>query len=317
MSKALVIGSISYDKIFSISGKFRDGIILKDGKIANIDMTSRGSSPRVVYGGIGGNISSGIALLEKEVILCGIVGEEFSLDYQEYLEKLGVDVRVEVDQMKPTATFYGITDENHETFSIWQPNCSEDTFLLDLNNHVKPTEDISVIIASPMGAAEGIEKYIEQARRLFPKATIIFDPGQDLSYLKKEMFENCLKLSDILIVNETEYAQVESRFKFDRDKIFKKGIKNIIITLGAKGSKVVTTDIELSIPAAKPREVVQVTGAGDAYRAGFISGLLSDLDIEECARFGSVMGSFAVETIGAQSVVVKKDFNERLITMGH
>jgi adenosine kinase len=50
----------------------------------------------------------------------------------------------------------------------------------------------------------------------------------------------------------------------------------------------------------KPKEVVDPTGAGDAYRAGLIKGLLQGKDIAESAMMGSVCASFAVERYGTQ-----------------
>jgi adenosine kinase len=87
----------------------------------------------------------------------------------------------------------------------------------------------------------------------------------------------------------------------------------VIVTLGEKGSQVITADGEINIPAVKPRRVEDPTGAGDAYRGGLISGLIQGRDIEQCARMGSVCASFAVECYGTQDYRFgHEEFEERL-----
>jgi len=75
----------------------------------------------------------------------------------------------------------------------------------------------------------------------------------------------------------------------------------VVVTLGERGSKILTPDREISIPAAEPRTVEDPTGAGDAYRGGLISGLVRGRDLELCAWLGSVCASFAVESYGTRN----------------
>ncbi|HJX69538.1 MAG TPA: PfkB family carbohydrate kinase, partial [Dehalococcoidia bacterium] len=67
------------------------------------------------------------------------------------------------------------------------------------------------------------------------------------------------------------------------------------------------------IPAIKPKRVVDPTGAGDAYRAGLIKGMIQGKSIEECAMMGSVCASFAIENRGTQEYTFTlEEFRERL-----
>jgi adenosine kinase len=87
----------------------------------------------------------------------------------------------------------------------------------------------------------------------------------------------------------------------------------IIVTLGEQGSQVLTGDGDINIPVVKPRKVEDPTGAGDSYRGGLISGLIRGMDIEQCARMGSVCASFAVECYGTQDYRFSpEEFSERL-----
>jgi len=89
--------------------------------------------------------------------------------------------------------------------------------------------------------------------------------------------------------------------------------KVIITTLGEQGSRISTAEGDISIPAVKTDRVKDPTGAGDSYRGGLISGLISGKDIERCARLGSVCASFAVECYGTQEYSFTTDeFDRRL-----
>jgi adenosine kinase len=74
----------------------------------------------------------------------------------------------------------------------------------------------------------------------------------------------------------------------------------VITTLGEEGSLVVEDGLEVRIPAVEPQQVADPTGAGDAYRAGLIKGLVMGRSLVEAARMGAVAASFAVECLGTQ-----------------
>ena len=75
-----------------------------------------------------------------------------------------------------------------------------------------------------------------------------------------------------------------------------------IVTLGPDGSQVWSRDQKtpLQIAPVPGITVVDVTGAGDAYRGGFVYGYNRGLDLKTCGQLGSVAASFAIEQNGAQ-----------------
>ncbi|MEE8522607.1 MAG: PfkB family carbohydrate kinase, partial [Thermoanaerobaculia bacterium] len=90
-------------------------------------------------------------------------------------------------------------------------------------------------------------------------------------------------------------------------------VEMVIITLGGEGSKILRRDAdELCIPVAAIDALVDPTGAGDAYRAGFVAGLMEGRDLEVCGRMGSVAAAYAVEQNGTQShAYSREDFARR------
>ncbi|WBO63429.1 PfkB family carbohydrate kinase [Streptomyces camelliae] len=78
-----------------------------------------------------------------------------------------------------------------------------------------------------------------------------------------------------------------------------------VTTLGARGARVESHHFaEIRVPACEVRRVVDPRGAGDAFRAGFVAGVVSALTIERAAQLGCVTAGFALESPGAQGYAV-------------
>jgi len=91
-----------------------------------------------------------------------------------------------------------------------------------------------------------------------------------------------------------------------------KFVKTVITTLGDKGSLLSTADSTIPIPAAAATNVVDPTGAGDAYRAGFLKGIITGRDLQTAAKIGAVTAVYAVEKYGTQEhSFIYGEFEER------
>jgi adenosine kinase len=115
----------------------------------------------------------------------------------------------------------------------------------------------------------------------------------------------------MLISNDYELELIQQKTGLDRADILE-GAPVLVTTLGEKGSLVCTPDGEVHIPAVPADQVVDPTGAGDAYRAGLIRGMVTGKAIEEAARMGAVCASFAVAHRGTQEHSFSmEEFEER------
>ncbi len=304
-NKALVVGSVAYDIIFSVHNKFSEEVLIKDGKIGSVSMMLTAQNKFQYFGGTGGNIAYGLGLQGENPLLFSVVGDDFEKDYKSHLESVGVDLRLIVKQDEFTATFYGISDSVKDQIGIFQPNTHGDYMqhikLADTLNQTD-LESIKVAIFSP-GTGESIENHMVELRSSAgTEPVIIFDPSQILSiFFDERRLKACLEMSDIFIGNETEIKQLKDMLKMNEEEIMGLGLKYIIETKGAEGSLVHYQNGDIhKVEAVKPKIFVEQTGAGDAFRAGLIKGLLQDLAIEDCCKIGSIMGSKNVEAHGGQ-----------------
>ena len=137
------------------------------------------------------------------------------------------------------------------------------------------------------------------------KIPSIFDPGQVTPLFQRENLVNIIKKSEILIGNNYEINQIKDKSRLSEESILDH-VKAIITTKGSEGSELTykneeNTVFKTHIPIGTPIKVEDATGAGDGYRAGLLTGLALNMALLDSCRFGAIIGSFVVETIGAQT----------------
>jgi adenosine kinase len=302
--KIFVSGSLAYDRIMDFPGRFSDHIL--PGKIHVLNVSFTVSSMVEKLGGTAGNIAYALSLLGEKPIILATVGR----DYQKYFEWLKKN-RIACDTIKVineevTAGAYITTDQADNQITGFNPGAMKypSNFKFD---QVNPVESIAIIAA---GNLEDMITYCLTCKSRGIK--YIFDPGQSLPMWHKQDLMRCIKGAAILISNDYELELIMTSTGLDRQGLLQH-TKAIVTTLGEMGSQVITPEAEIAIPAVRPKKVADPTGAGDAYRAGLIKGLVQGKDIKQCATMGSVCASFAVECYGTQEYhFTLQEFKERL-----
>ncbi len=106
---------------------------------------------------------------------------------------------------------------------------------------------------------------------------------------------------DITFANEEEIISLIGAKNFDEVIDFAKEVnKLIIITRGAKGAISISGNEILEIEAKKELNIIDLTGAGDLFAAGYLHGKLNNFSPEECLKKGNEMSSKIIQTIGAR-----------------
>ena len=111
--------------------------------------------------------------------------------------------------------------------------------------------------------------------------------------------------TNILLINESELIELTRTTDLEKGakKVIDMGPENVIIKCGSKGSMSYSKDNVISLGVVSDCKVVDPTGAGDSYGAGFISGLVEGLSISNCMARGTVMASFCIEDFGIQAML--------------
>lgn len=138
-----------------------------------------------------------------------------------------------------------------------------------------------------------------ELRRLRERGTLVsLDFGYDLSLARDPDLPLLIAEADFLLINEDE-AKLYSRRKSLRqaESFWKEHARNTVIKLGPKGSRWVSRKETVEEPAPGVR-ALDTTGAGDAFNAGFLAGLLSGLPARRALRLGNTVGARSTRTVG-------------------
>jgi len=285
-------------------GHFSDHIL--PGKIHVLNVCFQVNGMREKFGGTAGNIAYALSLVGEKPMISAAIGHDHHR-YLDWMAKNGISTDgIKIIEDEFTACAYITTDLADNQITGFNPGAMKHSSSLDFDK-LNPGDTIAII--SP-GNLEDMVKY----PRICKQRGIgyIFDPGQSLPVLAAADIANAIDGCRILISNDYELDLIMKKTALDKKDLIRRA-GTVIVTLGEKGSQVLTAGGEINIPAVTPRKVEDPTGAGDAYRGGLIRGLIQGKDIEECARMGSVCASFAVESYGTQDYSFgPEEFAERL-----
>ena len=163
-----------------------------------------------------------------------------------------------------------------------------------------------LVLVGPAGAA-GSMSMIDQCIEL--GIPYMFDPGFILTQVSDSELQRGIAQAAYIIGNEYEIDVIKSRIT-SAEELFENKI--VITTLGEEGAKIEKEGKIYKIPRADATHVVDPTGAGDAWRSGFLAGLEKGLDVQTAGEMGSVAASFVVEAYGCQEhTYTKKQFQDR------
>jgi len=306
-SNVLVLGSIAFDYIMQFNDIFVNHLVNRDK--FNMQMALVVDSFQFKYGGTAGNICYSLGLLKKPSIMVSCVGKDFyQTDYPFVLKQNLVDCRVNVYDNDFSARCYIVSDKNKNQIITFYAGALRYAHRINLFRKLSLYDNIKIAINAP-NPVDAMQSFHNQLMRLnIPE---IFDPGQQIGQFSKEVLEIYLQNIEFLIVNEHEFKLLMKRINYDRKSLIS-SIPKVIITLGEYGSILYENGEKSEIPIAKPRKVIDPTGAGDGYRSGLLAGLLDNIDLYECCQLGAVIGSYIVETAGGQEhSFTEKEFIER------
>lgn len=285
----LVTGSVAYDVLLHCEASFERGLEAQDIRRLSVAFLAQDYARH--HGGTGANIAWNLRLLGADALLVATTGIDGG-PYAELLRERGVDTAfLEQRSDAVTATAIIATDDAERQITFFHPGADAlgtwpETSLQE--------EEIAYAIVSPR------DVHMMQTAMAWCKENGIpyaFDPGQQLLAFGDDDLRRAIRNCSALIVNNYEWGLLATRLKYGEDDIRKTGAQ-LIITRGSDGASLYAVNQQLDIPACTPERVINPTGAGDAFRAGWLAGTVAGWQPADCVRLGSAMGSYAVEVEG-------------------
>ncbi|MFN2145147.1 MAG: carbohydrate kinase family protein [Anaerolineales bacterium] len=287
----VITGSVAYDYLMTFPGKFKEHIIPE--KLESISLSFLVTSLVRRRGGIAPNIAYNLALLGGKPKVFATVGTDFE-EYRQWLESQGVDTTYAVvveDEL--TGSFFATTDEDNAQMASFYPGAMGHAAILSLNDLAEKPD---LVLISPTDPA-AMDKYIEECKQL--GIQYIYDPSQQIVRVDGETLRNGITGSLALFVNEYEFELVLKMTGMSLEEILEK-VGFVVVTMGSKGVRIYKGDEVLEVDPVPPQKIVDPTGAGDAFRGGFLTGYSRGWDFKTCARMGALSATYCLESDGPQ-----------------
>ncbi len=279
----LVFGDTAIDHFYEVD------------KIPRLNNASDVVGSRKFYGGMGANTAVVARALGLRTGLVSVIGTDAE-DYRKYMENLGIKLHLKGIFGDTTRSIFFKEDGNQ--ISFFYKGVTEKLDELDLKRDLElDREDIENVECVYMARTYlGLQRSVARYCR---NKFLVYNPGYGVFRFKKvpEKFYKILKNTDVLVLNHHELQHLRGiGFKLT----FNIGPKIFLITRGGGGCNIYSKGAEINVPSFKTN-VVDASGAGDAFNAGFIAAHIRKFDTYNAVRIGNATASFIVESWGCQT----------------
>jgi ribokinase len=255
-------------------------------------------------GGSAANTAVGLARLGLRV---GYIGKVANDDEGEFLlndfKKENVDIKsVAISKTGISGIVFGFIDEQGNRALYVAPGVNGSLAFEEIN--LEYTRNTGFLHFTSF---VGEKSFIVQKKFLkaVSNVKISFDPGELYARKELRLLKPFLERSYVVSPNENELKLLTGKDYKEGSKILlKEGARIIAVKLGKKGCYITDGKESHSIESYKVK-VVDTTGAGDAFCAGFLYGLIKGKDLYECGRLGNFVASRCITKIGARDGLPK------------
>lgn len=288
----------------NFSGRFADRIMAD--KLHQISLSFLADKLTKNLGGTAGNLAYTFKLLGGEPYIVSAAGTDFS-EYKSFLDQHRISTEgifIAVDE--PTGSYHVVTDKDDNQIGAFYTGATK--YNRELKLHGETWEPRFVVIGP--NDPEAMKKFVTECREKAYR--YLYDPAFQIDNMTPEELRIAIAGAELLIGNDYEIALIEQKLEISHEELILMGPKAIITTLGAKGSVIETRHDAIHIQPAHPKNISDPTGAGDAFRGGFLAGYLKGFDLETCGRMGSVAAVYTVEKYGTVThYFTKEEFIKR------
>ncbi|MFD4700991.1 carbohydrate kinase family protein [Streptomyces niveus] len=297
-----VTGSIATDHLMTFPGRFADQLV--GDQLHTVSLSFLVDNLDVRRGGVGANICFGMGQLGTAPILVGAVGPDFE-EYRAWLDRHGVDTAsVRVSEVLHTARFVCTTDADHNQIGSFYTGAMSEARQIELKSVADRVGGLDLVL---IGAddPEAMLRHTEECRaRSIPFAA---DFSQQIARMDGDEIRLLLDGATYLFSNEYEKGLIESKTGWTDAEILAR-VGHRVTTLGSRGVRIERAGGDLiEVGCAEETAKLDPTGVGDAFRAGFLSGLAWGVGLERAAQVGCMVATLVIETVGTQEYTLRRN----------
>nr|WP_206442593.1 carbohydrate kinase family protein [Streptomyces boncukensis] len=282
-------------------GRFSE--LLVEDQLHSVSLSFLVDGLEIRRGGVGANIAFGMGQLGARPVLVGAAGEDFE-EYRAWLDRHGVDTgSVRISDVLHTARFVCTTDADHNQIGSFYTGAMSEARLIEIQ-HVADRVGALDLLCISADDPEAMVRHTEECRtRSIPFAA---DFSQQIARMDGEGIRTLTDGAAYLFSNEYEKELIESKTGWSDAEILKK-VGTRVTTLGKNGVRIDRDGEEpIVVGTAEEKAKADPTGVGDAFRAGFLSGLNWGVGLERAAQVGCMMATLVIETVGTQEYELKR-----------
>ena len=304
MGRVTVVGSFMFDLVARAPRRPKTG------------ETLIGDSFGMFIGGKGANQAIAASRLNALVCMVGRLGDD--LFGNQFLDKFS-DEKINTDfviQDKNNGTGVGmpLIDASGDNSIVIIPRANTALSAENINQGYEAIANSDILLLQLEVPIEASQRAAEIAKE--NSTIVILNPAP-----AREIPDTLLDLVDILTPNESETeilsgisATTEKEAKEAACILMDKGVETVILTLGSRGSLLLTATVESFFPANQV-DVVDTTAAGDAFCGALAASLANGSTIEEAVKTGNAAGALAVTKLGAEPSLPKKADLDRFLAI--
>jgi adenosine kinase len=287
----LLTGSVAYDYLMTFPGYFKEHILPE--KLESISLSFLVDTMIKRRGGIAPNIAYTIALLGGKPRIQAAVGEDFEV-YRRELEAIGIDTREMRVFEGFTASFFATTDKHNAQIASFHTGAMAHASKLSLYDL---DEKPDLVVISP-NDPDAMYKYVDECSQL--NIPYLYDPSQQTIRMPGELLRKGVEGAHALFVNDYEFSLVQQRSELSAEWM-QQNLPILVVTKGEQGASITVEGTEYNIPIVPTQLIVDPTGVGDAFRAGFLTGYRLGLNWQTSGQIGALCATYCLESDGTQS----------------
>lgn len=283
----------------TIVGSFAVGLTIRAPKLPIFGETMLGRDFDMGPGGKGSNQAVATARLGARSAIVAVIGtDKLAGIATDLYRDEGVDASLlRISAERPTGVGFIILNDKGENFIVLDMGANEllDAAAVDTaEERIAGSDVVMTVLEVPIEAAA---RAMELGRRHGARTILNPAPARALP-------DGIFAHVDYLTPNESELrillglpADDPRSSRELASELRRRGVRNVVVTLGRSGALVLTDELDIMVPAV-PVDVVDTTGAGDAFNSGFAVALAEGRDIVDAVRFGVVCGGIACTKLG-------------------
>ncbi|MEM0203076.1 MAG: carbohydrate kinase family protein [Archaeoglobaceae archaeon] len=288
MSSVIGFGALNLDKIYRVD------------KIPKADEESFVKDLQLFPGGSAANTIVGLSRLGVKSAYIGKVGDDAEGEILlEDLKRERVDTKAVIKAKGRSGTAIIFVDDMGNRAILVDPGVNDTIRYEEID--LEFATKFSLLHLTSFICKNGFDSFNSQKKIVENFEIVSFDPGLPYAERGKDEMMKILKRTTIFLPNKIEIERMfNTDYKTATEECISMGIEVVVVKLGKEGCWIKSKDKELRVPARSVR-VVDTTGAGDAFNAGFLYGYLKGKDLETCGKLGNYVASLCIQHVGARS----------------